>query len=66
MSATANTERFPEIPPSCLVRCCVCERETAAPVIVGYVPSASGPGYSRYACPEHAADFGPHPDDVIR
>ncbi|GAA0431198.1 hypothetical protein GCM10010357_61070 [Streptomyces luteireticuli] len=63
---SAHLERFPEVTPSWAARCCVCNRETGAPVPVGYIPSASGSGYTRYACPEHATDAGPHPDDIIR
>lgn len=46
--------------------CCRCGRPTEAPVTVGYIPSASGPGFSLYACPDCALkiDPGPSPEDA--
>jgi len=41
--------------------CLLCTRETVAPVAVGYIERASGPGVTIYACPDHAPDFIPGP-----
>lgn len=46
--------------------CCHCGRSTEAPVTVRYIPSASGPGFSLYACPDCAIKHGagPSPEDA--
>ncbi|MEU3350281.1 hypothetical protein [Streptomyces sp. NPDC037389] len=62
MSAVTYAELFPEVPPDRPARCCNCGRDTTAPVTVGYVPSASGPGYGRVACPDCAPKVAPMPE----
>ncbi|QDY75334.1 hypothetical protein FQU76_01150 [Streptomyces qinzhouensis] len=48
--------------------CRVCARVTTAPVEVGYIERASGPGLVQYVCPEHATALtpGPVPDELSR
>ncbi|MGV9311784.1 hypothetical protein ACWDR0_06265 [Streptomyces sp. NPDC003691] len=45
-------------PPPCLsARCCVCGRETTAPVEVRHIPPAT----TLYVCPRHATALTPGP-----
>ncbi|QKM66018.1 hypothetical protein STSU_001425 [Streptomyces tsukubensis NRRL18488] len=48
-------------PPPLTAVCRVCGRVTTAPVEVGYVERASGPGLVQYVCPEHAVTLTPGP-----
>ncbi|MFB6955272.1 hypothetical protein ACFCXP_37135 [Streptomyces niveus] len=49
-------------------RCCRCRQWTYAPVPVRYIERESGPGFTLYACPNHAVALGagPTPEDVVR
>ncbi|AZK98747.1 hypothetical protein B7R87_31625 [Streptomyces tsukubensis] len=56
------------LPPPLIAFCRVCGRVTTAPVEVGYVERASGPGLVMYVCPEHATTLtpGPVPGELSR
>ncbi|MFF1732873.1 hypothetical protein [Streptomyces sp. NPDC058247] len=41
--------------------CVECHRLTTAPVAVRWIESASGPGTTLWACPEHATEVTPGP-----
>ncbi|MBW1603390.1 hypothetical protein JJV70_15020 [Streptomyces sp. JJ66] len=60
-------EWFPAVLAGHVALCVVCETYTRAPVPARWIPSASGPGTTLYACPEHATDLapGPTPDDEL-
>jgi hypothetical protein len=61
-------ELFPEVPPVLVVVCCGCTTLTSAPIAVRWIPRASGPGVTLYACPSCAPKLGAAatPGDVIR
>ncbi|MFJ9583227.1 hypothetical protein [Streptomyces acidicola] len=65
VAALLGGEPAPEPHPAYCVRC---KQPTHAPVPVGYIERASGPGWTQYACPSHAVEFGagPTPEDELR
>ncbi|MFD7646729.1 MULTISPECIES: hypothetical protein [Streptomyces] len=59
---------IPTVPAPSGAPCCRCKRWTYAPVAVRWIPAASGPGHTLYACPSHAAGLipGPLPGELER
>lgn len=63
---TTAEELFPLVLPGRVALCIECKTLTRAPIAVRWIQSASGPGTTLYACPDHAVKLGaePTPDDV--
>lgn len=61
-------ELFPVVLAGFEAWCVECKTVTRAPVAIRWVPGASGPGRTLYACPTHTVALGvePTPEDVPR
>jgi hypothetical protein len=62
-----NAESLTSPPPATFTSICIgCEKETSAPVVVGWFTRVSGACVPQYACPQcvPAQEPGPAPDDL--
>jgi hypothetical protein len=56
-----SPEGLSSVPAVTVALCIKCHKLTNAPVAVRWIQSASGPGTTLYACPDHVAELAPGP-----